>query len=84
MLGRLVHERGIAPHIPVFDKSERRKDTFERADFFNAIRQKQPLGFPNFRARRDRTKAPRATRSGCAGSMTDARTLCFDPGNLLS
>ena len=29
MLGWLVHERGIEPHIPVFDKSERRDGTFE-------------------------------------------------------
>ena len=33
MLAWLVHERGIEPHIPVFDKSERRDGTLERADF---------------------------------------------------
>jgi transposase len=33
MLGWLVHERGIEPHIPVFDKSARTDGTFERADF---------------------------------------------------
>ena len=33
MLNWLVHERGIAPHIPVFDKSERTDGTFSRADF---------------------------------------------------
>jgi transposase len=33
MLGWLVQERGIEPHIPVFDKSERNDGTFERADF---------------------------------------------------
>ena len=33
MLGRLVHDRGIEPHIPVFDKSERRDGTFEKGDF---------------------------------------------------
>ena len=33
MLAWLVHDRGIEPHIPVFDKSERRDGTFERADF---------------------------------------------------
>jgi IS5 family transposase len=33
MLGWLVHEQGIEPHIPVFDKSERSDGTFERADF---------------------------------------------------
>lgn len=33
MLDWLDRQRGIAPHIPVFDKSGRRNGTFERADF---------------------------------------------------
>ena len=33
MLEWLVVERGIAPHIPVIDKSGRKDGTFERADF---------------------------------------------------
>jgi transposase len=33
MLNWLVHERKIAPHIPVFDKSQRSDDTFSRSDF---------------------------------------------------
>ncbi|MEM9814695.1 MAG: IS1182 family transposase [Pseudomonadota bacterium] len=33
MLGWLVHEQGIEPHIPVFDKSNRRDQTFSRGDF---------------------------------------------------
>lgn len=33
MLAWLVHEHGIEPHVPVFDKSERRDGTFSRADF---------------------------------------------------
>jgi transposase len=33
MLGWLVHERGIEPHIPVFDKSNREDGTFSRDDF---------------------------------------------------
>jgi transposase len=33
MLGWLVHERGIEPHIPVFDKSQRSDGTFGRSDF---------------------------------------------------
>lgn len=33
MLDRLVQGRGIAPHIPVIDKSERKDGTFERSDF---------------------------------------------------
>src|SRR3954471_11040638 len=32
-LAWLVHERGIEPHIPVFDKSERRDGTFSRSNF---------------------------------------------------
>jgi transposase len=32
-LAWLIEERGIEPHIPVFDKSARRDGTFERADF---------------------------------------------------
>lgn len=33
MLGWLVDERGIAPHIPVWDKSKRTDGTYSRADF---------------------------------------------------
>jgi hypothetical protein len=33
MLGWLVHEQGIEPHIPVFDKSQRTDGTFSRSDF---------------------------------------------------
>jgi len=33
MLGWLVHEQGIEPHIPVFDKSGRTDGTFSRKDF---------------------------------------------------
>jgi transposase len=33
MLGWLVHEHGIEPHVTVFDKSARRDGTFSREDF---------------------------------------------------
>jgi hypothetical protein len=33
MLNWLVHDRGIEPHIPVFDKSKRTDGTFSREDF---------------------------------------------------
>ncbi len=33
MLGWLVHEQGIEPHVPVFDKSKRKDQTFSRGDF---------------------------------------------------
>lgn len=39
----LVNERGIEPHIPVWDKAARRDGSFERADFFNTIGQKRTL-----------------------------------------
>lgn len=32
-LAWLVHERGIEPHVPVFDKSRRQDGTFSRSDF---------------------------------------------------
>jgi hypothetical protein len=36
---RLVEDKGIAPHIPVFDRSNREDGTFSRADFrFDATR----------------------------------------------
>jgi transposase len=33
MLDWLVHEQGIEPHIPVFDKSNRKDGTYSRSDF---------------------------------------------------
>jgi hypothetical protein len=33
MLGWLVDEKGIAPHVPVWDKSEHHDGTFSRTDF---------------------------------------------------
>lgn len=33
MLAWLVHERGIEPHVPVFDKSARKDGTFSRDEF---------------------------------------------------
>ena len=33
MLAWLVHDQGIEPHIPVFDKSVRTDGTFSRAEF---------------------------------------------------
>jgi hypothetical protein len=33
MLGWLVEERRIEPHVQVFDKSERIEGTFSRSDF---------------------------------------------------
>ncbi len=38
MLGWLVHEKGIEPHVPVFDKSGRTDGTFSREDFRYDVR----------------------------------------------
>jgi hypothetical protein len=37
MLGWLVSERAIEPHIPVFDKSARDDGTFSREDFARTV-----------------------------------------------
>src|SRR5580704_832041 len=37
MLNWLVHEHGIEPHVPVFDKSKRTDGTFSREDFTPTI-----------------------------------------------
>ena len=61
MLQWLVHERGIEPHIPVFDKSRRTDNTFSRADFTydpNADTYTCPAGKTLQRYRR-RFKTPR-------------------------
>mgnify|MGYP001251434603 FL=1 len=33
LLGWMVEEKGIAPHVPVWDKTERKDGTFQREDF---------------------------------------------------
>ena len=63
MLAWLVKERGIAPHIPVFDKSKREDGTLSRADF-------------TWDAERDLYVCPRGkTLKTTAKSMTAAH--CF-------
>ena len=44
MLGWLVDEHGIEPHVPVFDKSARKDGTFSRDDFtYDHGRRRLPL-----------------------------------------
>ncbi len=60
-LAWLVHERGIEPHIPVFDKSERQDGTFSRSDFTydrNADAYVCPAGKP-LRQRQKTYRRPR-------------------------
>ena len=65
-LAWLVHERGIEPHIPIIDKSQRQDGTFERADFaFNraADAYTRPAGKP-LRPRQKTYRQPLADEDG--------------------
>jgi len=65
MLGWLVYERGIEPHIPVFDKSARTDGTFEREDF-------------TYDHRSDVYVCPAGKRLACTGTLVnDGATLLY-------
>ena len=64
MLNWLVEEKGIAPHIPVFDKSKRDDGTFSRSDF----RLTGPATSTTARAE---------SGSGPAAPCTKARRFCI-------
>jgi len=61
-LAWLVHERGIEPHIPVFDTSKRTDGTFSRDDFTYDLTSVTPTT-----ARRGRPCGVTAGRSQCRG-----------------
>ena len=61
MLAWLVHERGIEPHIPVFDKSARTDGTFSR-DEFHYDRKADAYVCPAGKMLRQRQKAYRNPR----------------------
>src|SRR5438045_4091829 len=62
MLNWLVEEKGIAPHIPVFDKSKRDDGTFSRSDF-----QYDPAN--------DLYHCPGGKRLGTSGTIHEGKTL---------
>ena len=65
MLGWLVYERGIEPHIAVFDKSARTDGTFEREDF-------------TYDHRSDVYVCPAGKRLTCTGTLVnDGATLLY-------
>jgi len=71
MLGWLVEERGIEPHIPVWDKSKRDDGTFSRTDFtFDTTEDSYicPAGKSLQRSRRNFTK-PRTLNAGKDGMI---------------
>jgi len=79
MLEWLVHEQGIEPHIPVFDKSARTDGTFSRADFDydhasdtyrcpggkQLSRYRRPFKAPRTGAPADATFRYRASKADC-------------------
>jgi transposase len=68
MLNWLVEEKGIAPHIPVFDKSKRDDGTFSRSDF-DMIRPATSI------------TARGESGSGRAAPCTKARRFCIVPAS---
>ena len=64
MLNWLVEEKGIAPHIPVFDKSKRDDGTFSRSDF-----RYDPTG--------DVYHCPGGKRLGTSGTVHEGKTLLY-------
>jgi len=79
MLAWLVDEQAIAPHIPVFDKSERTDGTFSRDDFIydqqddayicpggkTLRRRRRPFATPRIGVTKDNTILYRASKSDC-------------------
>ena len=70
MLNWLVEEKGIAPHIPVFDKSKRNDGTFSRGDF-------------RYDPTSDVYHCPGGKRLGTSGTVQcmRARRFCIAPAN---
>ena len=79
MLAWLVHEQGIEPHIPVFDKSERKDGTFSRDDFRydhegdvytcpagkQLRKYRRPFAAPRIGVTKDNTMLYRASKFDC-------------------
>lgn len=97
MLDWLVEKRGIAPHIPVIDKSGRKDGTFERADFTydaesdlnicpNGKELKQnrrAFKKPRSSANKDETVRYRARKSGCDAGILKERCCPKEPNRSL-
>lgn len=69
MLNWLVEEKGIAPHIPVFDKSKRDDGTFSRSDF-------------RYDATDDVYHCPGGKRLGTSGTVHEGETLLYRASKL--
>jgi len=64
MLNWLVEEKGIAPHIPVFDRSKREDGTFSRSDF-------------RYDPTDDVYHCPGGKRLGTSGTVHEGKTLLY-------
>jgi transposase len=87
MLGWLVDERAIEPHIPVFDKSERTDGTFSRADFVydqegdlyicptgkQLRKHRRPFAVPRSGVTKDNTVLYRASQRDCGACALKAK-----------
>jgi len=69
MLNWLVEEKGIAPHIPVFDKSKLDDGTVSRSDF-----RYDPTG--------DVYRCPGGKRLGTSGTVHEGKTLLYRASKL--
>src|SRR6195952_1113219 len=69
MLNWLVEEKGIAPHIPVFDKSKRDDGTFSRSDF-------------RYDSTDDVYHCPGGKRLGTSGTVHEGKTLLYRASKL--
>ena len=69
MLNWLVEEKGIAPHIPVFDKSKRDDGTFSRSDF-------------RYDPTSDVYHCPGGKRLGTSGTVHEGKTLLYRASKL--
>lgn len=93
MLDWLARERGIAPHIPVIDKSGRKDGTFERGDFtYDAendayicpggkeLKQyRRAFATPRSGANKDGTLRYRARKSDCEACALKSRCCPKEP-----
>ncbi len=69
MLNWLVEEKGIAPHIPVFDKSKRDDGTFSRGDF-------------RYDPTDDVYHCPGGKRLGTGGTVHEGKTFLYRASKL--
>jgi len=93
ILAWLLDEKNIAPHVPVWDKSERADGTFSRSDFlFDSVsntytcpggkilqQYRRPFAMPRTGVTKNNKRLYRASRSDCAGMRPQGQMLPGQP-----